>query len=215
NVDTSLGTPAVILSVDALEEFKEQTKTYSAEYGFSANQVNLVSKSGSNQFHGSGFYFGRSEGLDAKNFFDPPNKDKPSLDQKQFGGTISGPIIKNKTFLLANYEGTRITRGSSAFWTVPTPDQLAGHFSTTIIDPLTGQPFPNNTIPQDRFSRLAQLALKNNYFPAPNVNTPQGNYQSVRTLPQTQNQYTIRIDQDLGRFGRASGRFTHTPYDND
>ena len=78
NVDTALGTPAAILSVDAMEEFKEQTKTYSAEYGFSANQINLVSKSGTNQFHGSLFYFGRNEALDAKNFFDPHDRPKPT-----------------------------------------------------------------------------------------------------------------------------------------
>jgi len=143
NTDTALGTPAVILSVDAMEEFKEQTKTYSAEYGFSANQINLVSKSGTNQFHGTFFYFGRDESLDAKNYFDSPTSKKPTLDQKQFGGTISGPIIKDKTFLLFNYEGARINRGSSAFFIVPTPDQLAGRFSTTIIDPLTGQPLPS------------------------------------------------------------------------
>ena len=214
NVDTSLGTPAVILSVDAMEEFKEQTKTYSAEYGFSANQINLVSKSGTNQYHGSLFYFGRNEGLDAKNFFDPAGQPKPKLDQKQFGGTISGPIIKNKTFLLVNYDGTRLDSGYSGFAIVPSPDELAGHFTTTIIDPVTGQPFPNNTIPQSRFSRLAQLTLRNGWYPAPNVNLPQGNYQYVRTLPTTQNQFTIRLDQDLGKFGRAFARFTKTKFEN-
>jgi outer membrane receptor protein involved in Fe transport len=214
NTDTSLGTPAVILSVDALEEFKEQTKTYSAEYGFSANQVNLVSKSGSNQFHGALFYFGRDDSLDARNFFDPPGQEKPKLDQKQFGGTISGPIIKNKTFLLFNYEGARIDRGTTAFYTVPTPDQLAGRFDTTIIDPVTGQPFPNNTVPTNRFSRLAQLAIRNEWWPAPNVDLPQGNYQQVRTLPQKQNQWTARLDQELGRFGRVFVRYTKTSYEN-
>ena len=214
NTDTALGTPAVILSVDALEEFKEQTKTYSAEYGFSATQINLVSKSGTNEFHGSLFYFGRNEGLDAKNFFDPPTSDKPKLDQKQFGGTISGPIIKNKTFLLVNYEGARIERGFSQFYIVPSPDELAGRFTKTIIDPVTGQPFPNNTIPSSRFSRLAQLVLKNGWYPAPNVSAPQGNYQAIRTLPQTQNQFTVRIDQDLGGLGRAFARYTKTTYEN-
>jgi hypothetical protein len=214
NVDTSLGTPAVVLSVDALEEFKEQTKNYSAEYGFSANQINLVSKSGTNEYHGTGFYFGRNEGLDASNFFDSPTAPKPKLDQKQFGGTISGPIIKNKTFLLVNYEGLRRDNGFSSFFNVPTPEQLSGHFTSTIIDPATGQPFPNNTIPQDRFSRLAQLTLKNGWYPAPNVNLPQGNYQLVRTLPTTQNQFTARLDQDLGKFGRAFFRFTKSTFEN-
>jgi hypothetical protein len=214
NVDTSLGTPAVVLSVDAMEEFKEQTKTYSAEYGFSANQINLVSKSGTNEYHGALFYFGRNEGLDAKNFFDSPTAPKPKLDQKQFGGTISGPIIKNKTFLLVNYEGLRRDNGFSSFYIVPTPDQLAGRFTTTIIDPVTGQPFPNNTIPSSRFSRLAQLTLKNGWYPAPNVNLPQGNYQQVRTLPTTQNQFTVRLDQDLGKLGRAFVRYTKSTFEN-
>ena len=84
----------------------------------------------------------------------------------------------------------------------------------TIIDPLTGQPFPNNTIPASRFSRLAQLTIRNGWYPAPNVSAPQGNFQLVRTLPQTQNQFTVRLDQDLGRFGRAFGRFTKTTYEN-
>jgi hypothetical protein len=211
--DTALGTPSVMLSVDAMEEFKEQTKTYSAEYGFSANQVNMVSKSGTNEYRGSLFYFGRNEALDAKNFFDPPTRDKPELDQKQFGGTISGPIIKNKTFLLFNYEGTRTDRGYSQFYIVPTPDEMAGRFTKTIIDPVTKQPFPNNTIPPERFSRLAQWVVRNGFYPAPNVDAPQGNYQRVQTFPTTQNQYTIRLDQDLGRFGRAFGRYTWTKYD--
>jgi len=214
NIDTALGTPAAILSIDALEEFKEQTKNYSAEYGFSANQINLVSKSGTNQFHGTVFGFMRNDALDAKNFFDPPTRKKPELDQKQFGGVITGPIIKNKTFFLINYDGTRIDRGFSSFFTVPNPNELAGRFSTTIKDPTTGQPFPNNTIPSSRFSRLAQVALQNGWYPAPNSTSPLGNYEVVRTLPSTQNQFTARIDQDLGRYGRAFVRYTDARYDN-
>ena len=214
NIDTALGTPAAILSIDALDEFKEQTKTYSAEYGFSANQINLVSKSGTNEWHGALFGFMRKDGLDAKNFFDPPDKEKPKLDQKQFGGVIRGPVIKDKTFFLVNYEGSRIDRGFSSFFRVPDPNELAGHFSTTIIDPTTGQPFPNNTIPTSRNSRLAQVALSNGWFPAPNSTSPLGNYSAVRTLPRTQNQFTVRIDQDLGSLGRAFARYTDTRYEN-
>jgi hypothetical protein len=220
NVDTALGTPAAILSVDAIQEFKEQTTTYSAEYGFSSNQINLVSKSGTNVLHGTGFYFGRNEGLDARNFFDPADAAKPKLDQKQFGFVAGGPVLlpfydgRNKTFFLANYEGTRIERGFNSFYTVPSPDQLAGRFTTTIIDPLTEQPFPNNTIPSSRFSRLAQLALRSGWYPAPNSSAAQGNYQVVRTLPQDQDQFTIRVDQDLARLGRIFGRITKTTYSN-
>ncbi len=214
NVDTALGTPAAILSVDAIEEFKEQTTTYSAEYGFSANQINLVSKSGTNVFHGTVFGFMRDESLDARNFFDPGGAEKPLLDQKQFGGVIGGPVLRNRTFFLFNYEGTRIKRGFNSFYTVPSPENLAGRFSTTITDPLTGQPFPNNTIPQSRFSRVAQLALRNGWYPAPNSTAAQGNYQLVRTLPQDQDQYTIRVDHTLGQYGQVFGRYTNTSYAN-
>ena len=105
---------------------------------------------------------------------------------------------RNRTFFLVNYEGTRIDRGATNFYTVPTQAELSGRFSTPIIDPATGAPFPNNTIPQSRFSRLAQLAIRNNWFPAPNTSAAQGNYQAVRTFPQVQDQFTVRGDQDLG-----------------
>ncbi len=153
NVDTALGTPAAILSIDALEEFKEQTKTYSAEYGFSANQINLVSKSGTNEFHGTLFGFMRNESLDAKNFFDPPDKEKPELDQKQFGGVVTGPIIKNKTFFLVNYEGTRIERGFSSV--------LPGAQSERAARPLLHddhRPHDRPAVPEQHHPRVALLA---------------------------------------------------------
>ena len=220
NTDTALGTPAAVLSIDAIQEFKEQTTTYSAEYGFSSNQINVISKTGTNAFHGTGFGFFRNEKFDARNFFDPPDAEKPQLDQKQFGFVQGGPVWlpfydgHNKTFFLVNYEGTRIERGASAFYTVPTPDELAGRFTSTIIDPVSRQPFANNTIPQSRFSRLAQLALRNGWYPAPNISAAQGNYQAIRTLPQDADQFTIRIDQDLAKMGRVFGRYTKSTYDN-
>jgi hypothetical protein len=213
NVDTSLGTVAAVLSVDAIQEFKEQTSTYSAEYGFSSNQINIVSKSGTNQFHGTVFDFIRNEKLDARNFFDPHDAEKPKLDQKQPGFVVGGPVFKNKTFFLVNYEGVRIKRGFSSFNVVPTPDEMAGHFSSTIIDPLTGQPFPNNTIPQSRFSRLGTLAAQK-FTPAPNIDATQGNYQVIRTLPQDQDQFTIRVDHNLGHYGQVFGRYTKTTFSN-
>ena len=220
NIDTSLGTPAAVLSVDAIQEFKEQTTTYSAEYGFSSNQVNLVSKTGTNSLRGTAFGFFRNDAWDARNFFDDKTSPAPELDQKQFGFVVGGPVMfpgydgRNRTFFLANYEGTRIDRGATSFYTVPTPDQLAGRFSTAIVDPATGAAFANNTIPQSRFSRLAQLAIRNNWFPAPNTSAAQGNYQAVRTFPQVQDQFTLRGDQDLAKFGRAFFRYTKTTYEN-
>jgi hypothetical protein len=220
NIDTSIGTPAAVLSVDAIQEFKEQTTTYSAEYGFSSNQINLVSKTGTNNLHGTGFGFFRNDGWDARNFFDDKTAPAPVLDQKQYGFVAGGPVMlpgydgRNRTFFLANYEGTRIDRGATAFYTVPTPQELTGRFSTPIIDPVTGTPFQNNTIPQARFSRLAQLAIRSGWFPAPNTSAAQGNYQTVRTFPQVQDQFTLRGDQDLARFGRVFVRYTNTSYEN-
>ena len=82
--------------------------------------------------------------------------------------------------------------GVQDFLRVPLPDELAGRFSTTIIDPVTRQPFANNTIPSSRFTRLANLALSKNYWPAPNASLPQGNYIRQRDLPTDTNQLTVR-----------------------
>jgi hypothetical protein len=218
NTDTALGTPAAILSIDAIQEFKEQTATYSAEYGFSANQISIVSKTGTNRLSGSVFSFMRNDALDAKRFFDV---EKQKLDQKQYGFVVGGPVLlpgyngRNKTFFLVNYEGMRREVGSQSFQRVPLPEELAGRFTTTIIDPVTGQPFPNNTIPSSRFTRLANLALSKNYWPAPNASLPQGNYIRQRDLPTDTNQFTMRVDQQLGsRWGTVFGRYTQTDWTN-
>jgi hypothetical protein len=221
NTDTALGTPAAILSVDAIQEFKEQTATYSAEYGFSANQVNIITKSGTNELHGAVFWFLRNDALDANDYGNNlVGQGKSKLRQNQPGFVAGGPVYipklyngKNKTFWLANYEGVRITRGFNDLLTIPTTAQLSGHFTSTIIDPVTGKPFDNNTIPQNRYSRLATLAVAK-FFPAPNFSGNGGNYVRSRSLPNNQNQYTLRGDQQLGKFGTVFGRFTNTDYVN-
>lgn len=217
NTDTALNTPAVVLSVDAIQEFKEQTSTYSAEYGFSANQINIVSKSGTNDFHGSLFWFLRNNALDARSYF---QQRIAPLRQNQFGFVVGGPVYipkvydgRNKTFFLANFEGTRIRSGIDRFANVPTADMLAGRFTTAVKDPLTGQPFPGNVIPETRFSRVGNLA-RQKFFPAPNINLPQGNFRDTKSLPNDQNQYTYRVDQSLGRFGNLLGRLTWGDYTN-
>ncbi len=119
NTDTSLNTPAVILSVDAIQEFKEQTANYSAEYGFSANQINIISKSGTNDFHGALFWFHRNNAFDARSYFQAAI---PALHQNQYGFVAGGPVWipklyngRNKTFWLVNYEGTKIRQGTDFF----------------------------------------------------------------------------------------------------
>lgn len=218
NTDTALNTPAVVLSIDAIQEFKEQTATYSAEYGFSANQINIISKGGTNDFHGSVFEFNRNNFFDARSFF---QAGVAPLRQNQFGFVATGPVWipklyngKNKTFFMANYEGQRTRQGIDEFGLVPTAAQLSGHFTSTIIDPATGQPFLNNTIPQSRYSRLAKLGVAK-FFPAPNTiptanNT--NNYRLTTSLPNDVDQQTYRIDQSLGKFGTVFARGTKSNF---
>jgi hypothetical protein len=245
NTDTALNTPAVILSQDAIQEFKIQSETYSAEYGFSANQVNIVSKSGSNQLHGAAFEFLRNDAFDARA---PLQQTLPELRQNQFGFVLGGPIYipkvydgRNKTFFMVNYEGWRIRNGfDQSNFTVPDVAQLNGDFSNSglslpvqaggtcnpsvtpptpcmPIDPVTGSAFPGNQIPSSRFSLMAQQALALNMFPTPNCvgcGGPGFNYRLAVTLPQTTDQQTYRLDQELGKFGKVFFRYTTASYDN-
>ena len=241
NTDTALNTPAVILSQDAIQEFKVQSETYSAEYGFSANQINIVSKSGTNQLHGSVFEFDRNDAFDAKGPFQTA---KPELRQNQFGFVAGGPVYipkvydgRNKTFWLVNYEGWRIKNGTNLFFSAPDAAELQGDFSAETfpaygtaacstalsnnlpcmpVDPATGAPFPGNTIPSSSFSRIATAELAAGLFPAPNcIGCPQGNYRLNTTLPNTVDQQTYKIDENLGRLGSIFFRYTKANYSND
>jgi hypothetical protein len=151
NTDQALATPAVILSQDAIQEFKVASENYAAEYGYSANQVNIISKSGTNELHGTAFLFDRSSAFDAYTptpFQTTPSK--PALRQNQFGFVAGGPVYipklydgRNKTFWLANYEGWRIGNGYVQNGIVPTPAELGGDFSATglpAFDLTTGSP---------------------------------------------------------------------------
>jgi outer membrane receptor protein involved in Fe transport len=244
NTDTALNTPAVILSQDAIQEFKIQSETYSAEYGFSANQVNIVTKNGTNELHGTAFEFLRNDAFDAKA---PFQQKLPELRQNQFGFVLGGPIYipkvydgRNKTFFMVNYEGWRIRNGfDQSTFNVPDTAQLNGDFSAIAsapiyngtssgcqpnsqtpcrpIDPDTGAPFTNDTIDPSRFSILAQQTLALNMFPAANCLTAgcKGNYRLATALPQTTNQQTYRLDQELGRLGKLFFRYTTATYDNE
>jgi Carboxypeptidase regulatory-like domain len=230
--DTGYDTPAFDISIDAIQEFKEQTKNYSAEYGFGANQINLSTKSGTNTLHGSAFEFIRNTAVDARSYFNRVPQPVAPLKQNQFGYSLGGPVILpkiynglNKTFFFANYEGQRIRSQATETGNVPTAAELSGVFQVssfnpaqaatgTIIDPYTGLPFPKNSsgafvIPQSRFSRIAQLAIAREFFPAPNV-TGNSAYNYIANLQNNvdEDQQTYRIDQVLGQkdstFFRAS-----------
>ena len=150
NTDTALGTPAAVLSVDAIQEFKEQTTTYSAEYGFSANQINIISKTGTNDLHGSVFWFLRNDALDANDFFSNLTGSKKRNSAKiSPDSSLGGPYVlpkiyngRNKTFWLANYEGRRTGTGFQDFLNVPRPEQLSGRFTVRDHRPGDGAAVP-------------------------------------------------------------------------
>jgi hypothetical protein len=146
NTDVNFNTYIFLPSVDALEEFKVQTGIYSAEFGRAASQVNVVTKSGTNQLHGSVFEFLRNSALDAKNYFDRPADKIPPFKRNQYGFTVGGPIMlpkfngKDKLFFLANFEGLRARKGLTQSPNVPLAAERVGDFSggTAIIyDPAT------------------------------------------------------------------------------
>jgi hypothetical protein len=214
NNETWLQTVVIFPSVDALDEFKLQTSTYSAEFGRSmGGVVNLQIKSGSNRFSGSVFEFMRNDALDANNWFNNrAGRKKPNFSQHQFGGTIGGPILKDKTFFFADYQGMRIKQDVSFLSTVPSELMRQGNFSEInrpIYDPLTGQPFPGNIIPQSRWDPAAANVLRD-LIPAPNtagsrnaVGQNINNYLINPRQSREDNQFDVKIDHALS----ASNRF--------
>jgi hypothetical protein len=215
--DTYYQTPAVVPSIDILQEFQEQTKGYSAAYGGGANQINLSTRSGTNQIHGTAYDFFRNDALDAKGYFTPPGSKNPPLRQNQFGYVLSGPIViphlyngHNKSFFLANYEGLRSKTSTNNFRTVPTVAERGGQFTDPIVNPFTKVPYTNDYIDPSTFSTLATNSLS--HIPDPNTTAPQGNYFVVFSLPTDSDQQTYRFDQTIGTHDNVFGRYTQTDY---
>ena len=155
-------------SVDAIQEFKVVTSPYSAEYGRSPGAaVSVSTKSGTNGLKGTLYDYFRNQSFDAGDFFSiRANAAKPANDQNQYGGNLGGPIVKDKAFFFGDFEGTRITRGVIRLTRVPTADERAGIFTTSVKDPLTGLPFANNTIPSGRIDPSAAAII--GLVPLPN-----------------------------------------------
>src|SRR5208282_1376658 len=141
--DIFVNAPAIQPSPDAIEEFRVLTNTFDAEYGRnSGSVVNVVTKAGSNSLHGDTFEFLRNEKLDSRGYFDPS---LPDYKQNQFGGTLGGPIKKDRTFIFGSYEGDRLRQGiSSGKVVLPTTANAAGDFSQALNTSNPGGS-PNNT----------------------------------------------------------------------
>jgi hypothetical protein len=196
--DTYLNTNLPFPNPDAVQEFNLQSDNLSAQYGMGAGAVvNIITKSGTNELHGGLFEFVRNGALNARNFFAPT---QDTLKRNQYGGSIGGPIIKNKLFFFGTYQGTPIrsaAQGRVSF--VPTAAQRAGDFSGTSIivrDPNTGAPYQGNQIPAGQISSASQNFLK--YIPLPNGPNGQLTYAGP-SLVQNDNQYMTKINWLQGK----------------
>jgi hypothetical protein len=195
-------------SVDAIQEFKIATNCYSAAYGRSAGgQVNVITRSGTNDFHGFAYDYLRNRDLDARNFFD--GSDKPQLIRNQFGAGIGGPLIVNRTFFFGDYDGLRGEQGFSRLATVPTIAERNGDLTgqTPVMDPFSGQPFPGNQIPASRISPIARQILS--LYPLPTNNSAGGNYLAQPVENDRLDQFNIRVDHRLSEVDQLTFRYSY------
>ena len=212
------GTNGMNPSVDAIEEFRVQTSNYTAEFGANAGGLtNMVTKSGTNQFHGTLYEFVRNDLFDAANFFtDRAGEKKPPLRRNQFGGTFGGPIRRGKTFFFGSYEGFREARTTTLFDTFPSAAMHTGDFSEllnlptpiAIHDPFTGLPYPGNVIPADKVLSVMPGYL-DKYVPLPNRPGLANNFVIPGPHPNDSNQYLARVDHLLTSKLQLSGHYVY------
>ena len=208
NNDPLMGVAAITPNPDALEEFAVQTSNFSAEYGRNMGAaINAVTKSGTNQFRGSGYEFVRNDAFDAKNFF-ATNKGK--LRRNHFGATLGGPIVRDRAFFFGAYEGLRESTGvTQSNLIVPTDAERRGDFSQSVQkprDPLTGVAFPGNQIPSNRFDP-ASVNILRLFVPLPNQ--PSGAYIFNAPVNTDGDQLMGRVDYSPNTKHRLFGRAFH------
>jgi Carboxypeptidase regulatory-like domain len=180
-------------SPDDVQEFNISKTNYDAEFGGkSGGVINVITKSGTNSFHGSAYEFLRNNVFDARNFFDPAGQPAPPFHENQFGGALGGPIVKEKTFFFVNYDGQRIRKSLDHVFSVPTAAQRGGSFgSTPIRDPLSGEPFPDNTINLPLNPVAVGLLAR---VPLPNRPGTANNLLAVEEQANNTDQYNARLD---------------------
>jgi hypothetical protein len=221
------GSPQLSLNPpnEALQEFKVMANNYPAEYGRTGSGlIVMTTRAGTNQFHGSAYEWLRNDKLNARTFFSP---DKAPLRYNIFGGSIGGPIRKNKTFFFANYEGGRRRTGVTVTRTLPRPAELAGDFSARtdirVLDPATrvgttaAQQFPGNIVPASRMDPMGKAFAA--LYAAPNqpgdnpARAPSNNFRANGSDSLTQDFYTARIDHTFSDKDRIFGRLSiiHAP----
>ncbi len=240
NKGLSGGTNGFAPSADTIQEFRMETLNFSAEFGDSSGSVvNVVSKTGTNNFHGTAYEFLRNDHLDARQFFDDinqPNGGKPAFKQNQFGATLGGPIRKNSTFFFVSYEGLRIRTGQSQVWAFQTPQwtnfakqygkpvakYLYNNFATpspTSITSSVGNYLADNGLIADASQASVDDYLHSNFGAPPGtLNTADpmvGDVSFFNPEWTNGNQESIRIDQDFrGGKDKLFGRYNHDHQDS-
>ncbi len=227
NIQSYIGEVAINPGVDSVEEFKVQSGAMSAEFGFTGGGViNMVTRSGTNQLHGSFYEFLRNDALDARNTFATV---KPPFRYNQFGVSAGGPIIKNRTFIFGNWEEYRYRRSQPRIGSFPTVGQRDGNFSDLrdnqgrvipIYDPFTTQGsgaaatrqvFPGNVIPANLIDPVAKNI--NQFYPIPNraptdAFTNANNFQTLSSEIQAMRQYTFKADHRFSNSNSMFGRYS-------
>ena len=218
---------------DAIQEFNLITQNAPADFGnYMGGIINAAIKSGTNKFHGSAFEFIRNDALNANewmNGLDPAHPiAKPKLRWNQFGGAVGGPIIKNKLFFFADYQGSRFDIPSStSFFSAFTTLERQGNYSELaalvdshgnplfhIVDPLTGQPFPNDTIPANRLSPAALAILTSSQYPTLINGALTSNAQNTQRSQTNNDQGDIKVDYAMSEKDHFVGRFSDSHLNN-
>ena len=209
-------------SIDAIQEFKVATSGFSSEMGGApGGQVNLTTKNGGNDFHGTLWEFNRNDATAAQAPFQPydPNAKAPKLNRNQYGANIGGPVVKNRTFFFFNWESGRQVAGSfGGTALLPPAAYRTGNFSalgTPLYDPLTGKPFPGNIIPATRIQNYARVFL-DKFVPATNTNEDGINFRGkALSAPNTQDQYISRVDHQFSERHSINGTYMYNTQADD
>jgi len=219
NTDPDFMTYVVLPSIDAIQEFKVQTGVYPAEFGHQATQINVLTKSGGNDYHGTLFDFIRNDVFDAVPYaFTSVHPVKSPFKWNDWGFELDGPVRipklfdgRNKLFFMVNDEWRQQRQHSQGVATVPTPAMELGDMAglSAIYDPLTGPPrtpFPNNVIPTSRLDPISQKLLK--YYAASNLPGLTRNYVYSTSAPFNQNSATVRMDWVESSKSQWTGRYS-------
>jgi Carboxypeptidase regulatory-like domain/TonB-dependent Receptor Plug Domain len=203
----------VQLSPDAVEEFKVQTNNFSAEYGRTGGAVvNASMRSGTNQFRGSAWEFNRNDALNATGFFKPSSGVKPKLNRNQYGFVFGGPIVRNRTFFFADYEGFRQISKTVTFATIPTMAQRQGILGKPIVNPLTGESYPDGVIPSSAITSFARSVLAG--LPEPTLPGTSNNFDSLPRREDFNDKYDVKVDHQFSSRLTMFGRYSFRNLDN-